>query len=304
MTIRHLTVAPDAPPIRLDHFARAALATASRQLVHRLIAEGAVRVNGRPGRKGDLVRAGDEVAIPTLPELAPNPDLACRIVSTDAQVVALEKPSGMASVPLDPREGDTVANFLLARFPALRGIGDPLACGLAHRLDTGTSGLLVAARDDETYRALRAAFAAGRVRKRYLAVVSGRLTAALALAAPLAHVPGDAGSMRPARAGDRAWPARTTVTPLQALGDATLVCAVIRTGVTHQVRVHLAEAGHPVLGDTRYGGPAAALPAGQHALHAAELHLPAIGSQPARRLGSALPAPLARLLDALDVGRC
>jgi 23S rRNA-/tRNA-specific pseudouridylate synthase len=105
--------------------------------------------------------------------------------------------------------------------------------------------------------------------------------------------------MRPARADDRAWPARTVVTPLRPFESATLVCAVIRSGVTHQVRVHLAIAGHPVLGDTRYGGPVTTLPANQHALHAAELHLPAIGSQPPRHLGSALPATFTSLLDAL-----
>jgi 23S rRNA-/tRNA-specific pseudouridylate synthase len=203
-------------------------------------------------------------------------------------------------VPLDPRERDTAANFLLAQDPALRGVGDPLACGLAHRLDTGTSGLLVAARDVETYGALRAAFREGRVRKRYLAVVQGRVAARLLLATPLSHVPGDRGRMRPALPGDRAWPARTVVTPLRSLDGATLVCAVIRTGVTHQVRVHLAHAGHPVLGDARYGGPHAHLPAGHHALHAAELHLPPCARQAAQRLGTALPAELTRLLETLD----
>jgi 23S rRNA pseudouridine1911/1915/1917 synthase len=303
MSDRRLTVAADAPPTRLDRFTRAALTMASRQLVHRLIAEGAVRVNGRPGRKGDLIRPGDQVSIPTLPPLAPNADLACRVVFADVRIVALEKASGIPSVPLDPRERDTAANFLLARFPALRDVGDPLACGLAHRLDTGTSGLLVAARDLETHEALRAAFAAGRVRKRYLAIVRGRVTTRQILDAPLAHVPGDPGSMRPARLGDRSWPARTVVTPLRPLADATLVCAVIRSGVTHQVRVHLAAAGHPVLGDGRYGGPTGGLPAGHHALHATELHLPGLGAHAPRRLGSTLPAELTRLVGELDAAR-
>jgi 23S rRNA pseudouridine1911/1915/1917 synthase len=303
MPAHDLTVAADTPPRRLDRFARAALVGASRLLVARLIAEGAIRVNGRPARKGDLVRPGDRIAIPDLPDVAPNARLACRVVYADTRILALDKPSGIPSVPLDPRERDTAANFLLAQEPALRGVGDPLACGLAHRLDTGTSGLLVAARDAETYGALRAAFREGRVRKRYLTIVQGRVAARLVMAAPLSHVPADRGCMRPALPGDRAWPARTAVTPLRSLDGATLVCAVIRTGVTHQVRVHLAHAGHPVLGDARYGGPSTELPAGHHALHAAELHLPSgpSGAVPAGwRLGAAMPAALVRLLEALD----
>jgi len=297
MTLKHVTVAGDAMPVRLDRFAQAVLAGVSRRLVHQLIAEGAVRVNGRAGRKGDLVHPGDRVVLPDLPELAPNPALACRVLHVDEQLVALQKPGGLPSVPLDPRERETAANFLLAHFPDLRRVGDPHTCGLAHRLDTGTSGLLVAARDAATHDALRRAFATGRVRKRYLAVVRGRLTARLDLAAPLAHVPGDPGRMRPARPAERAWPARTIVTPLRPLDDATLVCAVIRTGVTHQIRVHLAHAGHAVLGDTRYGERHAGLPAGQHALHAAELHLPPLGGGPPRRLGSAPPAVFVRLIE-------
>src|SRR5262249_43510504 len=168
---------------------------------------------------------------------------------------------------------------------------------LVHRLDTGTSGLLLAARSMRSFGALRAAFRAGAVEKRYLAVVAGDASRldGLCLQVPLAHDPGDRRRMVEAPAGASAWAADTRIM-VRAVGPgASLVEATIRTGVTHQVRVHLALRGHPVLNDTLYGGPPAELRPGRHALHAARLELSHPDHGGHLVLTAALPADLAAL---------
>ena len=139
-------------PVRLDAFVRAALPALSQRLARQVIAEGAVRVNGRRAVKGTRVHAGDEVTLPEVPGLAPEPALPFRVVHEDAALLALDKPGGVPGHALDPRARGTAVNFLIARWPETAGIGAPLAPGLVHRLDTGTSGLLLAARTPESYR--------------------------------------------------------------------------------------------------------------------------------------------------------
>ena len=203
-----LTVGPS--PARLDTFLRGALPALSRRLVRHLIAEGAVRVNGRPAAKGVRVAPGDRVTLPALPAtIAPEPALALPVLHEDAALVALDKPGGMPGHALDPRQRGTAAAFLLARYPEMAGIGDPLAPGLVHRLDGGTSGVLVAARTPEAHRALRAALRARAVEKRYLAWVAGDASAleGARIALPLAHDPHDRRRMVPATAaGGAPWP--------------------------------------------------------------------------------------------------
>src|SRR5262249_23822269 len=163
---------------------------------------------------------------------------------------------GMPSHALDPGQRGTAAAFVLGRWPETAGVGDALAPGLVHRLDTGTSGLLLAARTPTAHGAIRAALAARAVEKRYLAVVARGAAGAPAgaIAVPLAHDPQDRGRMIPGRPGLRAWRAETQLRVVAESSDRLLVEATIRTGVTHQVRAHLALVGHPVLGDLRYGG--------------------------------------------------
>src|SRR5262249_12917399 len=169
--------------------------------------------------------------------------------------------------------------------------------GLAHRLDTGTSGLQMAARSARAFGRLRDAFRAGEVTKRYLAVVSGTPPSHAVVVTPLAHDPRDRRRMVPATAGQRAWPARTEVTLCETRGGIALVTATLRSGVTHQGRAHLAQLGHPGLGDVRYGGPDACLTGGRPGLHAR-------GVGPGGRLTglprfeSELPADLRALLTA------
>jgi 23S rRNA pseudouridine1911/1915/1917 synthase len=283
---------------RLDALVHAALPGWSLRLVRRLIAEGEVRLNGRPAPKGTRLTAGDRVTLPELPRgISPEPELALRTVYADHAVVVVEKPGGMPGHALDPRERGTAAAFLLASYPELADVGDPLAPGLVHRLDTGTSGLLVAARSVEAHARLRAALRARTVEKRYLAVVVGDASALAAqrLAAPLAHDPHDRRRMVAATPGRRAWPAETSIHLVGATAERSLVAATIRTGVTHQVRVHLALAGHPVLGDPLYGGPDAGLAPNRHALHACRITFPHPDGGHTLNVTSALPADLAGL---------
>lgn len=282
---------------RLDAFVQRSVPGLSRRLVQRLIAEGDVRVNARRARKGTRLRDGDQVTVPELRGLTPEPALPLAIVYEDPHLVVVDKPGGMPSHALDPRQRGTMAAALLAHYPELVEVGDALAPGLVHRLDGGTSGLLVAARTVAAYDALRATFRAHVVEKRYLALVAaaGEVCGGH-INTPLAHDPRDRRRMIAAPPGARAWPAATTVESVTTLAGRALVAATIRTGVTHQVRVHLALLGHPVLGDLLYGGPPATLPPGRHALHATELSLPHPADGRRLVLRSALPVELEALL--------
>src|SRR5207247_1629380 len=189
-TVAALTLTVGAGAARLDAFLHGALPALSRRFVRRLIAEGAVCVNGRPAAKGVRVAPGDRVTLPDLPAtITPEPGLALAVLHEDDALVALDKPGGMPGHALDPRQRGPAAAFLLARYPEMADVGDPLAPGLVHRLDSGTSGLLVAARTRAAHCALRAALRARAVEKRYLAWVPGDASAldGARVALPLAH---------------------------------------------------------------------------------------------------------------------
>jgi len=263
------------------------------------IAEGRVRVDGRRAAKGAPVRAGSRVAVelPPADAPAPQPDLPLRIVFSDEQMIVADKPAGMPTHPLKPGETGTAANALVARFPELSGVGPaPREGGVVHRLDTDTSGLLLAARTPAAHATLRAQFAARTVEKGYLALVAGEIHAPGEVSLPLAHDPADPRRMR--AASDPEWaalhdarPAVTRYRPLEQRGGFTLLEVEIPTGVMHQIRAHLAFIGHPLAGDALYRGPG--LPGlSRHFLHAFRLGLVHPDGAP-RRFESALPSELA-----------
>ena len=290
-----LVVPPTCPSMRLDQFVASQLPGASR----RRLRDVDLRVNGRPAKNATLVRPGDVVSVPeslvAAPELCPNPDLAVAILHQDDALVAVDKPAGMQSVALRAEETDTLANFLVAAFPEVRGFGDPLEGGLAHRLDAETSGILLAARTSPAHAELRRQFAAHEVRKEYLALVTGDVSTPGHVDAPIAHDRRRPARMRPCEDAPtaerlRARPALTNYVPVLRYGRETLLRVRMRTGVRHQVRVHLATIGHPIVGDALYGGAERHRWITRQALHASrvELRHPSTGETLA--LDCALPA--------------
>jgi 23S rRNA pseudouridine1911/1915/1917 synthase len=246
-------------------------------VAQRLIADGLVRVNRHRARKGDVVKDGDIVAVPeelfAPAALQPNPDLVMRVLYEDASVIAVDKPAGTPSHALRAHEMNTVANFLLAHYPELRGMSSgALEPGLVHRLDTDTSGVLVAARTDAAFRDLRQQFRTHRVHKDYAALVVGDVRTAGELCTAIGHAPHNRRKMRVvSRPGPGARAAETIFRPLERFGAYTLLTVRIRTGVMHQIRVHLASVGHPVVGDRVYGAPTSSIAPARHLLHATQI---------------------------------
>jgi 23S rRNA pseudouridine1911/1915/1917 synthase len=226
-----------------------------RRQLAAMLAAGEVSVNGRRAVKGTLLQRGDEVTIRALPAsfvpLIPE-RLDVPILHVDATVVVVDKPPGMPSTG-GGRRGPSVAAALLHRFPEMAAIDARRAAGLVHRLDTGTSGLLIAARTPAAYRNWRLAFAHKRIEKDYLAVVRGTLSMSGSVERPLARRARGRGRMVPAPDATEAWTAGTDYTPIHRGRGFTLVALRMRTGVTHQLRVHMALLGHPIVGDRRYG---------------------------------------------------
>lgn len=268
-----LTVPCDAAAMRIDVFLARHLPGGSRRTAQRAVADGLVRVNGRRVRKRHTVAAGDLIelagALLEPPGLQPNAALAVPVLYEDEAVLGLDKPAGMPSHALRAEETETVANFLLARFPETAAGGRALEPGIVHRLDTETSGVLLVARTAQAYVDLRRQFATHRVRKEYVAVVEGTVVAAGAIRTPLAHAAHNRRKMRvasPESPGARR--ADTRYRPLSHGRGRTLLAVRIRTGVMHQIRVHLASIGHPVVGDVLYGGGRDTGEPGRHLLHA------------------------------------
>ena len=305
--IEERAVPEGAAPERLDR-AVAKLFGISRGRAMEWIAEGRVRVDGRRAPKGAPVQPGARISVarPPSDQPVPQPDLPIRIVHADAHVVVADKPAGMPSHPLKPGEKGTAANALVGRFPELAGVG-PAARegGLVHRLDTDTSGLLLAARTAAAHAMLRAQFAARTVEKGYLALVAGEIQAGGEIALPLLHDPRDPRRMQAASDPEYAAEhgARAAVTrflPLERRGGFTLLEVEIPTGVMHQIRAHLAFIGHPLAGDALYGGPQ--LPGlSRHFLHANRLAFAHPDGSRAR-YESALPPDLASVLRTLGSG--
>jgi 23S rRNA pseudouridine1911/1915/1917 synthase len=300
-----LTVPEAATPLRLDVFLTRALPQCSRRIAQRVIAAGAVRINGHRARKGATVVGGDviEVADDQLaPQaLQPNPQLVVPVLYEDAAVLAVDKPAGMPSHALRADETETVANFLLARYPDVAAVGTRLLePGIVHRLDTETSGVLLVARTPSAYDALRLQFTERRVLKEYRAVVHGDIVQPGEIRTAIAHTHGHT-RMRVCRTAKE--PGRLALTryrPLERFGSFTLLGVEIPTGVMHQIRVHLASIGHPVIGDRLYG-PAVAV--ARHLLHASRVGFAHPESAQHIEVSSPLPADLEVFLRKLGDNR-
>ena len=266
------TVPPALHGARVDR-ALAELMDLPVAAARRLLEAGRVRVDGGRRKKGELVRAGEVVTLEGGGRwLVPAPDPRVAVLLLEAELMVADKPAGIPCHPLVPGEGGTVVDALAALHPEIEAASpeEPREAGLAHRLDTGTSGCLVVARTPDAWRALRAAFSSDEVEKRYLALVEGALEGATVVASPIAHDPADARRMRADPSGR---PARSEIRPVHVGALASLVEVTMHGGRRHQVRVHLATLGHPIVGDTLYGA-AAADDAPAPLLHARALALP------------------------------
>jgi 23S rRNA pseudouridine1911/1915/1917 synthase len=251
-----LVVAPDEAGLRLDAWLARRLPAFSRSRLQALIEAGQVRLDGAPARAAARVKAG-QAAVVTVPAPAPavpRPEaIPLRVVHEDGALLVIDKPAGLVVHPGAGNTSGTLVNALLARVRDLSGIGGVLRPGIVHRLDRGTSGLLVVAKDDETHRALVRQFAGRRVEKEYLALVhgvpsrtSGEITAAIGRD-PVHR-------KRMSTRAPRGREARSSWTVAERFDGAALLRVRIHTGRTHQIRVHLASIGHPVAGDSTYGG--------------------------------------------------
>lgn len=276
MGLAHLVVAPQEAGERLDRYLAARLSGLSRSRAQHLIRTGAVLVNDRPALPSYPCRAQDRIQVTFLPEPEPAPapapqSLPLEIVYEDESLMVVIKPPGMVMHLAPGHSADTLANALLHHRPELACVGpDPARPGIVHRLDKDTSGLLVVAANPTAYRALQAAFARRAVDKRYMALVYGRPTPPqAAIEAPIGRDAANRLRMAVVFQGGRY--ARTEYRTLQSWRDASLLEVNLLTGRTHQIRVHLASIGHPVVGDRTYGRRRESIPAPRQMLHAARL---------------------------------
>jgi len=302
-----LTVEPASAGMRLDRWLSERLTELSRARLQRLIRGGLVRVDGASSKAAHRLRGGERVEIevpPAAEETLVPESLALAVVFEDDHVLVVDKPAGMVVHPGAGRSGGTLAAAILAHAPATAGVGGPRRPGIVHRLDKDTSGLLVVAKTARAYDDLVAQLAARTVTRRYLAVVHGRVRANESVVdAPIGRHPRDRVKMAvlPAGRGKRAI---TRYRVLERFAHFTLLEVRLETGRTHQIRVHLASLGHPVVGDDVYGKPRARAPVelDGYALHAAGLAFVHPVFRKAVECTAPIPQRIERLLSHLRAG--
>jgi len=309
----HLEVPPSASGQRLDRYLAAQFPGLSRTRLAALIRQGLVRIAGKPARPSLRLAGGEQLEVRLTPRepLSASPvAIPLVILYEDADLVVVDKPAGL---PVHPGAGTpagapTLAGALVHRYGSLSAAGGAERPGIVHRLDKATSGAIVVARSDAAHRALAAQFAARTVEKSYLALVHGAMKEAagsirLAVARDLRRRTRMTTRRRPGegRASHTDWRA------LAVLGPFTLIEATLRTGRTHQIRVHFSALGHPVAGDALYGAPKIPIaagkalpPLGRNFLHAARLAFTHPRTGRRLELRAPLPSELRQFLHALS----
>jgi 23S rRNA pseudouridine1911/1915/1917 synthase len=293
---------------RLDRFLVSVLESYSRSQIQRLIADGHVTLGARGAKANSLLREGDRIEL-QLPEPVESgvtaEPLPIAVLYEDSDLAVIDKPAGMVVHPGAGHASGTLVNALLHHMTDLSGIGGERRPGIVHRLDRGTSGVMVVAKNDAAHQELARQFHDREVEKEYIALVWGVVQAGRRIDAAIGRDPSDRTRMS-ARAR-HAREAVTRITRAISLPGLTLCQVAIHTGRTHQIRVHLSAIGHPIVGDSVYGGVHRRVPGDIRAvqrlerpfLHAARLvfHHP----EDKRRMEfiAPLPADLQGVLDDL-----
>ena len=265
--LRTIEVPAEAAGQRLDQYLASQLEGVSRSRVQLLMHQGDVLVNGEREKPSLKLRGGERIDLTGEPHPAPlkatAEDIALDVVYEDADLAVVNKPAGMmvhagSGQNEDARNRGTLVNALLYRFKALSSTGGELRPGIVHRLDKDTSGLIVVAKNDRTHAALGEMFSSRRIKKTYIALVQGyveRLRGTINAAVGRDPVRRTRMTAQPQQNARSAVSHYEVVRRLDnRFGKFTLVRVRIETGRTHQIRVHMASIGHPVVGDTLYGG--------------------------------------------------
>jgi 23S rRNA pseudouridine1911/1915/1917 synthase len=298
---------------RLDRALAAAVPTMSRERLKSLVKSGALQTKDRPVRDPALKVRGDEEFRLSVPEPTPAhnvpQDIPLRIVFEDEHLLVVDKPAGLVVHPAAGNPDGTLVNALLHHCGgSLSGIGGVARPGIVHRIDKDTSGLLLVAKTDVAHEGLAKQFAAHSIERRYLALVNGvPKTAEGIVDAPLARSSTNRKKISIVE-GSRGKRAVTHWRRLQILREAALVECRLETGRTHQVRVHMASLGHPLLGDPVYGRSGKnnrellkSLNFYRQALHAAELGFTHPVTKHRLSFASGMPADMQELFTALLV---
>jgi 23S rRNA pseudouridine1911/1915/1917 synthase len=303
---RDLEVGPEYDGVRLDNFLSAIVPDRSRSQLQKLIKEGRVTGPIAELKASTPVKAGQHflVDIPA-PEAATAlaEDLPLTILYEDQDLVVIDKAAGMVVHPAAGHSSGTVVNALLHHVDDLSGIGGELRPGIVHRLDRGTSGVMVVAKNDTAHQELSRQFQDREVEKEYFALVWGTVHAGKRIDAPIGRDPGDRQKM--STRARRARSAVTRVTRAEHLRGVSLLQVTIATGRTHQIRVHLNAIGHPIVGDPTYGGVHRHVANDVRAvqrlerpfLHAARLAFTHPGDGRRMEFNSPLPADLQLVID-------
>lgn len=274
----------------------------SRSRLQALAAEGMITINGGIARPAQRIRHRDTITVCVPPARSPADlvpqDIPVPAVFEDEHLIVVDKPAGLPVHPGPGHPDGTLVNALLARCPDIRGIGGELRPGIVHRLDLDTSGLMVVAKSQTSHQRLTEQLKNREFQKEYLAVAVGMVTPeAGTIDAPIARDPRHRQKMAVDAGGRHA---RTHYETLEELEGHTLLNLVLETGRTHQIRVHLAYQGYPLLGDSVYGKPSASV--NRQFLHAARLgfHHPVTGEW--MQHNSVLPDDLSAVLETLRDG--
>jgi 23S rRNA pseudouridine1911/1915/1917 synthase len=307
-----LTVPDDSDGTRLDVFLTSVLSGQSRSQIQRLIKEGHVLVAGREAKANQPVKSGQPIAIdvPAPVDPVPQPEaLPLPIVYQDADLIVVDKPAGMVVHPAAGHDSGTLVNALLHHVDDLSGIGGEKRPGIVHRLDRGTSGLMVVAKNDRAHEELSRQFREREVEKEYIALTWGEVMAGRRIDTAIGRDPANRKKMSSESARiRRSREAVTRIVRAEHFGRVlTLARVAIHTGRTHQIRVHLSAIGHPIVGDPLYGGVHRRVPGDIRAvthldrpfLHAARLAFSHPADARRMEFESELPDDLQRVLDAV-----